>query len=427
MIQVPQSQYIPQVQSQQITPFIAQPQPACPQQMQMPAFNQPAAFIPQMPYCPPAPCAYQDNVAAIARYAQPRYSGVSIEINEPQVKVPPQGQSFIPGQFQPVSALPQQSVYTCPVGSMYAQPMPQPTYIQQPVVLPPAPPVPQPAVLEQPPVGQIPSVLPVPVIENAPTVVYDNKTASTPETEIAPPVAEAKIPEETAKTNTVATIDIPAVITQLKSKDLNAQGTAMENMATTLETNPAEATQYLDTSVMESLVDVLNQDTTNLAQATPRQRTLRDKMMSGQQISDAEKAEASQLSDYELGERNKQYALYTIAMLQDSLGKEVEKTGTKLAINDLPAIESVIKTVKDNPNPMLRASAIAGLSYIAKPEYKPVLSQIFTLAKDDSDPTVQDVAKEALSKLEQPTATATASVESVKKEPSVTSSTATAA
>ena len=64
-------------------------------------------------------------------------------------------------------------------------------------------------------------------------------------------------------------------------------------------------------------------------------------------------------------------------------------------------MEQIVTTIKDNPNPMLRASGLAALAYNARPEYKPVMKEIFELSKNDADENVQKVAAEGLSKLEQ--------------------------
>ena len=89
-----------------------------------------------------------------------------------------------------------------------------------------------------------------------------------------------------------------------------------------------------------------------------------------------------------------------MAILQKALANEIEaKTGEKLSIDKLPAIDQVVNTVKSNPNPLLRASALVALAHLNKPEYKPVLTEIFQLAQNDEDPNVKQVAQEALNKL----------------------------
>ena len=129
---------------------------------------------------------------------------------------------------------------------------------------------------------------------------------------------------------------------------------------------------------------------------------LRQKLISGEKLSDAQLATANKISEMEMAERNKQFAIYTVAILQKLLATEVEKAqGTKLELKDMPMINDIIKIAKGDANPMLRASALASLSYIATPEYKPLLTTMFEQSKKDADPNVQAVAAEALNKLSQ--------------------------
>ena len=88
--------------------------------------------------------------------------------------------------------------------------------------------------------------------------------------------------------------------------------------------------------------------------------------------------------------------------MQKLLSTEVEKAqGVKLEMKDLPMINDIVKIAKADINPMLRASALAALSYIATPENKALLTTMFEQSKKDADPNVQAVAAEALNKLSQ--------------------------
>ena len=111
-------------------------------------------------------------------------------------------------------------------------------------------------------------------------------------------------------------------------------------------------------------------------------------------------AEANRITPLEMAERNKQYALFTTAILQNQLIDEFKKTNNITPdIKDLPGMEQIVLTVKDNPNPMLRASGLAALAYNARPEYKAVMKEIFELSKQDADENVRKVAEEGLAKL----------------------------
>ena len=101
-----------------------------------------------------------------------------------------------------------------------------------------------------------------------------------------------------------------------------------------------------------------------------------------------------------MADRNKQYALFTVAILQDLLVKEFQaQNNVTPDIKDLPGMEQIVSTIKDNSSPMLRASGLAALAYNARPEYKPVMEEIFNLSKQDEDPNVRKVAEDGLAKL----------------------------
>ena len=86
--------------------------------------------------------------------------------------------------------------------------------------------------------------------------------------------------------------------------------------------------------------------------------------------------------------------------MQERLNNELEKrNNSALELKDLPCIENVITTVKENQNPMLRIGALAALSHIARPEYKADLTTIFELAKSDEDTRVQEAATKAIESL----------------------------
>ena len=124
--------------------------------------------------------------------------------------------------------------------------------------------------------------------------------------------------------------------------------------------------------------------------------------MKGNEVTDAEKELANKISPKEQAERNKSYALFTSAIMQKLYGDEVARLSNQtVPLTELPGAITVVDNLKDNPNPMVRASAIEALSYIQNPAYKKDLTTVFTIAQNDSDPGVAETAKAALEKLNQ--------------------------
>ncbi len=366
---------------------------------------QPMYSAPMMPY-------YQ---------TQPQNNAVKIDIINPQAGAPtspyamPQASAYAPyvpnAQYAPsYYPLPQQP--QMPVQN-FAQPavaaMPQ-ALQQMPQPMPAAVQMPQPVIIPQ----TVVTPQPQQIINNAPTVmpeppqaqVIEAEPVQQPVTEIAQNTGETQAapvaPQVETPASTPMNIDLNQIVSKLNSTNMEDQLAAIENIAETAQNNPIAATQLLDTQIMDALGNILKKDTTQMTGPTPEQLELRQKLLSGEKLTPEQTEIANKISDMEVAERNKQFALYTIAILQKLLSTEVEKAqGVKLEMKDLPMINDIVKIAKADINPMLRASALAALSYIATPENKALLTTMFEQSKKDADPNVQAVAAEALNKLSQ--------------------------
>lgn len=315
-----------------------------------------------------APLTANQGYAPQPVYQQPtpEYNAIKINIVDPKVNAP--------GSQTP-------SVYNYPQAPVYNYPQ-----AQQPVYYPqqPATQVPAPQVINQQNNGTIP-----------PSVVPEPAQAQ-PQPATAPAPTEAQQTPAPA----VETLNVPAFTQRINSDNLEDAGKAIEEVADIAQTKPNEAPQLLDTGLMEALLGVIGKDSNTLEGPTDKQKELRQQVLEGKQLSEADMAEANKITPLEMAERNKQYALFTTAILQNSLIDEFKKTNNMTPdIKDLPGMEQIVTTAKDNPNPMLRASALAALAYNARPEYKSVMSEIFELSKQDADENVQKVAEEGLAKL----------------------------
>ena len=316
------------------------------------------------------PQAYQTTPPAPAQAPQASYNAVKIDIHNPSVNAPGSTPCQSQGVTSPIYGnIPQASVYEMPQSSAYppqasapsAQPMPS---------------VPQPVII-------------APVVNTAPP------TASAP---VAPVQAvEVKAPEATAPK-----VDVNAFISKLSSADYEQQSTAMESIADLAQNSPKQAAALLDVKVIDTLLGIMQADSSKLTGPTPAQLQIREKIMSGKPVTEAETVEANKITPMELAERNKQYSIYTVAILQKLYGSEIEKiNSTVVPMTELPGAAGIVEQVKNNPNPMVRASGIDALSYIQRPEYKQDLSTLFTVAKNDKDVNVQQAATKALEKLAQ--------------------------
>lgn len=332
---------------------------------------------------------------------QPNYNAVKIDINNPQVNTPGYTQNPIQAPAAapitaPMYSYPQSQIYEVPQQSIYQpkQPANQPPAVKE------VPAVPQPVIVP-PTAAQAPVKAPeapaqadktaAPVAAIAPAVASASKAAAA-----AQPV-EVKAPEAASPK-----VDVNAFIGKLTSQNLDEQATTMETIADMVQNKPQEATELLDVKVVDTLLGIMNKDTSKLEGPTPQQLQIREKIMGGKQVSEAETAEANKVTPMEQAERNKQYAIYTVAIMQKLYGSEIEKMNkTVVPMTELPGAAGIVEQVKNNPNPMVRASGIDALSYIQRPEYKQDLTTIFTVAQKDQDINVQQAAKKALDKLAQ--------------------------
>jgi hypothetical protein len=299
----------------------------------------------------------------------------------------------------PYYAYPQQELYNYPQAQqpLYYQPccvpvqqMPAPQApVQNQPVVPPAP---------QPVQQQNVNVPPAPVdTTSAPALAVPQPVVSEPNA----PKADAK-PEVVPAQTVAPQVDLNQFIAKLANPDFEVQASAMEEIANLVKQSPEKATELVDTKIFDALNGIINFDSANLAGPTPEQEAAREKLLSGKEVSEADKQLANTITPKDQAERNKSYALFTSAIMQKLYADEVARLSNQtVPLTELPGAITVVDNLKDNPNPMVRASAIEALSYIQNPAYKNDLTTVFTIAQNDSDPGVAETAKAALAKLNQ--------------------------
>lgn len=356
----------------------------------------------QIPYLPVSP---------IPAPQQPSYNAVKIDIHNPSVGVPqaaqyPQtatAQPYYNPQYAPVTApiynIPQAPVY-------YPAPAPQAPVEQtaacpQPVYYPP---------VQMPQLPQVPQAPQAPAIEQQ-NINYPTPVAVQPQPQpvpAAPANKEVPAPSVSQKPEVVPPaapepqVDLNGFISKLANPDFEVQSTAMEDIAGMIKDAPQKATELVDQKVFDQLNNIISFDSSKLEGPSQAQIDARQKIMEGKQVSEEETKLANTMAPKELAERNKSYALFTIALMDKLYADEVKKlTNNEVPLTELPEAVNVVNQLKDNPNPMVRASAIEALSYIQSPEYKKDLTTLFTVAKNDQDAGVVEAANAALAKLEQ--------------------------
>lgn len=379
----------------------------------------------QIPCVPMAnPYMVQQQTTYMPVPQQPKYNAVNIEISNPSV-----GAQGVGGQQQAAYAQPTMPLYNYPQAPVYnypqtaQQPCYMPPQMSYPTPLPaPAPAVAtvpqeapkapevapavqqqnfnQPVVTPQPvPVEPTPVVVPQPQISEAPKAPQQTPTPAPAE---APKTTEAAKPEVVPSEPVAPQVDLNSFIAKLANPDFDAQVTGMEEIAKMVKESPEKATELVDTKVFDALTNIINFDSSKLEGPTAEQVAAREKIMSGKEVTEQEKTLANTISPQEKAERNKSYALFTSAIMQKLYADEVARlSNSTVPLTELPGAVTIVDQLKDNPNPMVRASAIEALSYLQNPEYKKDLTTVFTVAKGDKDPNVAEAAKAALDKLNQ--------------------------
>ena len=247
-----------------------------------------------------------------------------------------------------------------------------------------------------------------------------------PSAEVPAPSVEAPTaPAPSGPPNGPNDPDIEKVVANLKDQDFDKQALQMDEIAKKGMTNEADAVPYVQEDVFNALSDIINFDSTGLEGPSDQQLELRAKAQENDlvriqaekegkdpstvalphQLSEADLELANKITPLEQAERNKEYALFTTAILQKTYGDEIEKrSGNIVPLTDLPAAAQVVNELKENPNPAIRTAAIDSLRYIQRPEYKEDLSRIYTIAQSDENDTVAAAAADALASLEKPEA-----------------------
>lgn len=217
-------------------------------------------------------------------------------------------------------------------------------------------------------------------------------------------------------------VDVQKVVSNLSNKDFDVQAQQMEEITRLALEDSKNAIPYVVKEIFMELINVVQKDTSELTPPSPEQIESRKKIIVNEMvkeqarangenpdkvelpyiITDAEKKSAATLTDMEQAERNKEYALYTMAVLAKVYTDEIFKqTGNVVPMTDLPGISTVVDTLRYNPNSSVKISAIDALRYIKRPEYKDELISLFSLAAKDESPYVARSAMVALASMEE--------------------------
>ena len=211
--------------------------------------------------------------------------------------------------------------------------------------------------------------------------------------------------------------DVQKIIANLKDENFDKQALQMEEIAKMSATNPKSILPLINEEIFTNLINIVQKDTTDLKPATSEQVDARKKIIVNElvkkqakadnvdpktvelpfKLTDKEIALAMELTSMELAERNKEYALYTIAMLAKAYADETKaQTGNTIPLTDLPGMSVIVDALRHQKNPGVRVAAIDALVYSNRPEYQDEIKSILVLATNERNQVVASTAANAL-------------------------------
>lgn len=251
------------------------------------------------------------------------------------------------------------------------------------------------------------------------TAIAEKSDESTVQFKAAPESVQKKTPEVIPAEEIKPEVDISAVINNLESDDFDIQAQQMEEIARVSLEEPKKAIPYIIKDVFSNLIKITNKDTLALPAPSEKQIEIRKKIITNvisaeiakeqnkpvqlpYSITEEEMALANEISPMEQAERNKEYAIYTIAILAKVYTDEIQQeTGNVVPFTDVPGVSDIVNSLRFNPNPGVKSAAIDGLKHISRPEYNSELNTIFSIAQNDSNPQVSKQALRAKEKINQ--------------------------
>lgn len=385
---------------------------------------------------------------------QNNYNGAKVVIHNPTVNVPPQAGY----------AKPDYEIYNYPKGEVPTNYYQGQLVTSKPQAKPAQ--IPDAKVVVEEPESVLPSAknvaVPKPVYvqpqENAPVVETVNVEGPAPvdvpaQPQVAEPVsvvstpieivkpAEVPVAEEASTEPVVAKkpieivppvtpkldVDYIQVCANLESQDYDVQALQLKEIieaaAQSVSTKDLSLIKpYHVEQIFIDIIDIVNKDSSALVGPTDAQLQIRDKIIENyissvsqvqqgvpeqdvvlpNQLTKEDINYANMLSPRELADRNRDYAIATLAVISKTFIDRVEsETGTKVPITDVPGLAAIVNTLK-NPTYTTRLNALDALSFLQKPEYVRELTPIYeALIKTDPDENVRSAAAFVLDRLNQ--------------------------
>ncbi len=248
-----------------------------------------------------------------------------------------------------------------------------------------------------------PNFMPQSVMNGANAVATDatpaEETPATPQT----PVEEAP-----ANYTTPQQINVEQFLQDLNSEDYAAQNEALVAVSNISQMDKTLASQLNTEELMTSVANIVNKDTSALEGPSEEELALAERVKNGEELTPEEQAIYDARSPKEQAERNKVYAIYTLAQLQKNLRDEIDahnqeipegkETITQIKMPELIGFNEIMTAASNSEVPAVRKAAIQAISYVARPEESNGIIQMLSNFTADEDPAVKEAAEKAIAK-----------------------------
>ena len=229
--------------------------------------------------------------------------------------------------------------------------------------------------------------------------------------EAAKPAQETQMPA-VEKPDEAMKIDTNALVADLKSTDPKAQYEAITSIANFTVASPDLALQVATDPIKQALADVIKSDTSKLPDLATEKANIEAKKQKGEKLTPEEEATLAKNSPKLEAERNKAFAMFSLAMVQKvsrdnveqyakSQAEQGKEAPVQLGLNQLIGYNEIVNAIKNESNSELRTAAIQALQYMARPEESAEVEGILTPITNDADSAVSSFAKDAIAKLGQ--------------------------
>lgn len=313
-------------------------------------------------------------------------------------------------------AMPQTSAYNqagMPQSYQQLMPMPQTMTPAQIPTAAPAPMVMPESVMNQPEAPVVP-VAPVAPEQAQEQPVQEAQTSEANAAQQQAPVQDTQQAQEAQTPEQAPTVDTDKLLQELKSGDAAQKEEAITEIAKQINSSPESAVQVVSEPIMNALVDIIKEDTSNLEGPTEDQIRVAEKIANKETLTPEETAIANaNLSPRDYANKNRIFALYTLAMIEKYQRDELkdyaqtqqangETPVEPLKLNELLGYNDIVNVIQNDSRPEVKIAAIQALEHVAEPEDKPMVEEALKTSLESQDETIKAAAQEAIDKLGAP-------------------------